>query len=463
MFDNLQGKLNGLFKKLSGQSRLSEANIDEALKEVRLALLDADVNYRATKKFINDVRERAVGQDVLKSLTPGQQVIKIVHEELINLMGGSEKPPSLPGGSRQVIMLMGLQGSGKTTSAAKLALHYKQEGRRPLLVAADVYRPAAIDQLVVLGQQIEVPVFSLGTDADPVKIATGALDRADRDVLDTVILDTAGRLHIDDEMMSELERIKAKVNPYWRLFVADSMTGQDATQQAEIFHEKIGIDGVVLTKLDGDTRGGAAISIRAVTGKPVLFAGVGEKLENLEVFYPDRMASRILGMGDVLTLIEKAESAYTEEEARSISKRIRGNDFNFNDFIDQVKQVREMGGVREMLQLLPGMGTNAAVKNLDMGERELVKFEAIVMSMTKGERSRPKLINGSRRKRIATGSGTQVQDVNQLLTRFDQAKKMVKKQLGSRFTAPATRGAKGRKGKKSGKGRPSGLVPFGRN
>lgn len=437
MFDSLQTRLGNLFRSISGQARMSEANIESALDEVRVAMLDADVSYRATRKFINHVKERAVGQEVLRSLTPGQQVIKIVHEELINLMGGGEEIPQLPRGSRQIIMLMGLQGSGKTTTAAKLASFYKKEGRRPLLVAADVYRPAAIDQLRILAESIEVPIWAPGANVDPVEIASGALAYSDREVLDTVILDTAGRLHVDDEMMRELEKIRDLVKPYWRLFVADSMTGQDATQQAEVFHEKIGIDGVILTKLDGDTRGGAAISVRAVTGKPILFAGMGEKIENFEVFYPDRMASRILGMGDVLSLIEKAESAYTEEETRALSKRIRKDEFDFNDFLEQIHQIRKMGGVRELLSLLPGLGTNAAVKNLDMGDKELVRVEAIVLSMTRVERMHPKILTGSRRRRIASGSGTTIQDVNRLLAQFEQMKKMMKKSIGSKFTPSA--------------------------
>lgn len=434
MFDSLQSRLGQVFRDLRGKSRLTQANIEEALKEVRVALLDADVSYRTTRKFINHVQERAIGAEVSKSLTPGQQVIKIVHEELINLMGGTEKVPELPAGSRQVIMLMGLQGCGKTTTAAKLASFYSKQGRRPLLVAADVYRPAAIDQLKVLGEQISIPVYAPGADVDPVKIAEGSLEFASREVLDVVILDTAGRLHIDDEMMGELKRICEVVKPFWRLFVADAMTGQDATQQAEIFQEKIGIDGVILTKLDGDTRGGAAISVRAVTGRPILFAGMGEKIDNLEVFYPDRMASRILGMGDVLSLIEKAESAYTVEDARSLSKRIRQDEFDFNDFLDQLNQIRQMGGLRELLSLLPGMGTNSAMKNLDMGEKEMVKVEAIICSMTRDERQKPRILSGSRRKRIADGSGTTIQDVNRLLSQFEQIKKMMKKTIGSKFT-----------------------------
>ncbi len=437
MFDSLQSRLGNLFRDLRGVSKMSEANIEEALGEVRVAMLDADVSYRATRKFISQVKERSIGQEVSRSLTPGQQVIKIVHEELIALMGGKEETPVLPRGSRQIIMLMGLQGCGKTTTAAKLASFYKKEGRRPLLVAADVYRPAAIDQLKVLGQQIDVPVYAPGADINPVDIATGSLIFADREVLDTVILDTAGRLHIDDQMMEELQKIREAINPYWRVFVADSMTGQDATQQAEIFNQKIGIDGVILTKLDGDTRGGAALSVRAVTGRPILFAGMGEKLDNIEVFHADRMASRILGMGDVLSLIEKAESAYTEEQARALSKKIRKDEFDFEDFLEQIKQIRTMGGVREILSMLPGLGTNAAVKNLDMGEKELVKVEAMIRSMTSGEREHPKVISGSRRKRIATGSGTSIQDVNRLLGQFEQIKKMMKKSIGSKFTPSA--------------------------
>lgn len=450
MFENLQDRLNGLFRKMSGQARMTEENIREALREVRVALLEADVNYRAAKEFIKRVEERAVGQEVLKSLTPGQQVIGIVRDELIDLMGGKQPPPELPGGSRQSIMLMGLQGSGKTTTAAKLANFYKEKGRRPLLVAADVYRPAAIDQLKVLGERIGVPVFSLGADADPVEIARQALVHADREVLDVVILDTAGRLHVDDGMMSELERVREIANPFWRLFVADSMTGQDATQQAEEFHSKIGIDGVILTKLDGDTRGGAAISIRAVTGRPILFAGLGEKIEDLEVFHPDRMASRILGMGDVLTLIEKAESMYTEEEAKRLEKKMRAADFDFNDFLDQIQQVRKMGGVRSILAMIPGMSGNKALKDLDLGEREINRCETIVFSMTADERARPTIINGSRRRRIAMGSGTTLQDVNQLISRFDQMRKMMKKVARGAMNQQPQGSAKKRRGKESG-------------
>lgn len=458
MFDSLQSRLSQVFRDLRGVSKLSEANIEQALGEVRVALLDADVSYRATRKFISQVKERSVGQEVSRSLTPGQQVIKIVHEELIALMGGKEETPVLPRGSRQIVMLMGLQGCGKTTTAAKLANFYAKEGRRPLLVAADVYRPAAIDQLKVLGQQIDVPVYAPGADVNPVDIARGSLVFADREVLDTIILDTAGRLHIDDQMMEELQKIREAVNPYWRVFVADSMTGQDATQQAEIFNQKIGIDGVILTKLDGDTRGGAALSVRAVTGRPILFAGMGEKLDNIEVFHADRMASRILGMGDVLSLIEKAESAYTEEQARALSKKIRKDEFDFEDFLEQINQIRTMGGVREILSMLPGMGSNAAVKNLDMGEHELVKVEAMIRSMTNDERERPKVISGSRRKRIATGSGTTIQDVNRLLGQFDQIKKMMKKSIGSKFT-PSVKDRK-----KKGKPMRRGLFSsFGRN
>ncbi len=458
MFDSLQSRLGKVFRDLRGVSKLSEANIEEALGEVRVALLDADVSYRATRKFISQVKERSIGQEVSRSLTPGQQVIKIVHEELIALMGGKETTPVLPRGSRQIVMLMGLQGCGKTTTAAKLANFYKKEGRRPLLVAADVYRPAAIDQLKVLGQQIDVPVYAPGADVSPVEIATGSLVYADREVLDTVILDTAGRLHIDDQMMEELQKIREAINPYWRVFVADSMTGQDATQQAEIFNQKIGIDGVILTKLDGDTRGGAALSVRAVTGRPILFAGMGEKIDNIEVFHADRMASRILGMGDVLSLIEKAESAYTEEQARALSKKIRKDEFDFEDFLEQIRQIRTMGGVREILSMLPGMGTNAAVKNLDMGERELVKVEAMIRSMTRDERERPRIISGSRRKRIATGSGTTIQDVNGLLGKFEQIKKMMKKSIGSKFT-PSMKDRK-KKGKQVKRGF---FSSFGRN
>lgn len=427
MFESLSEKLNRTFKNLRGHGRLSEKNIQDALKEVRLALLEADVNYKVVKRFIEDIREQAVGQEVLESLTPGQQVLKIVNAELARLMGETRQELDLVGQTPFPVLLVGLQGSGKTTTAAKLALFLRRMGRSPYLVAADVYRPAAIDQLKKLGAQLKVPVFSDEGGAKPEDICVGALAGAGRAGADVLVIDTAGRLHVDDDMMAELERIKEKIRPKETLLVADAMTGQDAVNVAGRFNDTLGISGVVLTKMEGDARGGAALSLRAVTGKPIKFIGVGEKLDALEPFFPDRMASRILGMGDVLSLIEKAQSTFDEKEARKLEKKLKKNEFDLEDFQKQLKQIKKLGSLEQILGMLPGMGKVKQLKQLKPDDGELVRVEAIINSMTVEERRHFKIINGSRRKRIARGSGTSVQDVNRLLKNFAQTKKMIEK------------------------------------
>ncbi len=427
MFDNLSDKLDGVFKRLKGHGTLTEKNISDGLREVRMALLEADVHFKVVKKFIADIKERALGQEVMKSLTPGQQVVKIVNEELTNLMGGSSEEISLKGTHPVAIMMVGLQGSGKTTSSGKLAIHLRKTGRKPYLVPADVYRPAAIDQLQKLGEQIDVPVFASSTDMDPVDICQQARVAAQKEGCDVVLLDTAGRLHIDEELMGELQRIKAAVQPSDILLVADAMTGQDAVNMAKSFDDALGIGGVVLTKMDGDARGGAALSIKSVTRKPIKFIGVGEKLNDLEVFHPDRMASRILGMGDMLTMIEKAQEAVDAKQAAALEKKLRKNQFTLEDFRDQMTQVRKMGSLSDIIGMIPGMGKLKQMKNLEVDDSQLVRIEAIINSMTPQERRHHSIINGSRRKRIAKGSGTKVQDVNQLLKNYTQVMKMMKK------------------------------------
>ena len=427
MFENLSDKLDAAFRKLKGHGKLSEKNIEDGLKEVRMALLEADVHYRVTKRFISEVKERALGQEVLASLTPAQQVIKIVNEELTELMGSQNEDLNLSGPSPVAIMLVGLQGSGKTTTAGKLSVFLRKKGRNPFLVPADVYRPAAIDQLKKLGQQLEIPVFSSSTDMDPVDICRQAKTAAHQQGCDTLLLDTAGRLHIDEELMAELSRIKDTVKPADILLVADAMTGQDAVNIAESFNETLDIGGVVLTKMDGDARGGAALSIKEITGKPIKFIGVGEKLSELEPFHPDRLASSILGMGDVLTLIEKAQDAVDEKKAAELEKKLRKSQFTLEDFRDQMVQIRKMGSLGDIMKMIPGMGKLKQMKNLDVDEKEFVRIEAIINSMTPREREQHTLINGSRRKRIAKGSGTRVQDVNRLLKNYTQLLKMLKK------------------------------------
>ena len=428
-FESLSDKLQNIFKNLRGKGRLSEADVKVALKEVKMALLEADVNFKVVKQFIKSVEERAIGQEVMNSLTPGQMVIKIVNEEMINLMGGNVAELQLRHPSEiTVIMMAGLQGAGKTTTTAKLAGKLKSTGRRPLLVACDVYRPAAIEQLKVNGEKQGVPVFSMGNQESPVNIAKAAMKHAEANHNNVVILDTAGRLHVDEDMMTELQNIKAAVTVHQTILVVDAMTGQDAVNAASSFNEMVGIDGVILTKLDGDTRGGAAISIRHVTGKPILYAGMGEKLSDLELFYPDRMASRILGMGDILTLIEKAGEQIDEEKSMDLARKMSKNEFDFNDFLDSMQQMKKMGGIGDILGMLPGVGNK--LKGQEIDDKPLKKVEAMILSMTPKERANPKIINPSRKIRIAKGAGVQVQDVNRLLKQFDQMKQMMKQMKG---------------------------------
>ncbi len=427
-FEGLSERLENSFKKLRAKGKLTEADVKEAMREVRLALLEADVNYKVAKEFTNKVTERAIGDDVMENLTPGQMVIKIVNEELTELMGGTESRLSIAKHPPTILMMCGLQGSGKTTHSGKLALKLKKDGHRPLLVACDVYRPAAIKQLQVVGSQIDVPVFEMGT-INPVNIAEEAVKHAKDHGYDYVIIDTAGRLHIDEALMEELQNIRSTVHPNEILLVIDAMTGQDAVNVAKSFNESLGIDGVILTKLDGDTRGGAALSVRAVTGKPIKFVGTGEKLENLEVFHPARMASRILGMGDVLSFIEKAEMALDEKKAAELEKKLAKNKFDFNDLLDQFEQIERMGSLKDTIKMIPGIGKQ--IKDEDIDERAFDRLRCIIYSMTKQERANPEIINPSRKRRIAAGSGTSIEDVNKLMTQFKQMQKMVK-QVGGR-------------------------------
>ena len=427
MFDSLSEKLDGVFKRLKGHGKLTEKNVSDGLREVRMALLEADVHFKVVKQFIADIKARALGQEVMSSLTPGQQVIKIVNDELTNLMGGRHEDLDLSGPHPVAVMLVGLQGSGKTTTAGKLAVHLRKQGRKPYLVPADVYRPAAIDQLQKIAGQLDLPVFGSSTDADPVDICRQARVEAQKAGCDTVLLDTAGRLHIDDALMDELKQIKKTVSPSEILLVADAMTGQDAVNMAAAFNEALGIGGVVLTKMDGDARGGAALSIKAVTRRPIKFVGVGEKFNDLEAFHPERIASRILGMGDVLTMIEKAQAVVDEKKAVELEKKLRKNQFTLEDFRDQMVQVRKMGSISDLIGMIPGMGKLKQMKNVDVDESELVRIEAIINSMTPQERRQYNIINGSRRRRIANGSGTTVQDVNRLLKNYAQVMKMMKK------------------------------------
>jgi signal recognition particle subunit SRP54 len=437
MLEALSERLGAIFDRLSNRGRLSETDVAEVLREVRVALLEADVSLAVAKDFVNAIKERAVGAEVLQSLTPGQSVIKIVHDELVALLGGASARLQFSDAPPTVYMMVGLQGSGKTTQTGKLALRLKEQGRRTLLVAADVYRPAAIDQLKTLGKQVDLPVYDQGI-GDPVKIAREGVAEARRLGISTVIIDTAGRLQIDDKLMTELEAIKAAVSPKEILFVADAMTGQEATAVAKGFNDRLGITGVILTKMDGDARGGAALSIYKVTGAPIKFVGTGEKLNALEQFYPDRLASRILGMGDVLTLIEKTQSVYSEEQARGLAEKLRKNEFTLDDFLQQLRQVRKMGSMTEIMKMIPGL--SKALPNIQIDERDLNRVEAIICSMTRRERYRPDILNGSRRKRIAMGSGTQVADVNRLIKQFEASRQMMK-QLGGakhgRFRMPS--------------------------
>ena len=430
-FESLSDKLQNVFKNLRGKGRLSEADVKAALKEVKMALLEADVSFRVVKQFIGSVQERAVGEDVFGSLTPGQTVIKIVTEELVKLMGSETTEISLkPSNEISIIMMAGLQGAGKTTTTAKIAAKMKAKGRKPLLAACDIYRPAAIEQLQINGDRVGIPVFSMGNKNKPVDIAKAALEHASKNGLNVVILDTAGRLHIDETMMDELVEIKDNLDVCQTILVVDAMTGQDAVNVAGTFNDKIGIDGVILTKLDGDTRGGAALSIRAVTGKPILYVGMGEKLSDLEQFYPDRMASRILGMGDIQSLIEKAAAEVDEEQAKELSQKLRKAEFDYNDFLTQMQQIKKMGGMGSILSMMPGMGNQLSGVDMDEGEKSMHRVESIILSMTKEERANPNLINPSRKQRIAKGAGVEVSEVNRLVKQFDQMKQMMKQMPG---------------------------------
>ncbi len=424
MLDDLTEKLERALKKITGQGKLTESNISDTLRDIRRVLLDADVNYKVAKKFIDDVKEKALGTEVLNSVSPGQLITKILFDELTILLGGSGSELTLNASGITVIMLIGLQGCGKTTFSAKLAKDLKSKKRNVLLVAADVYRPAAIKQLQVLGSQIDVPVFTIADSKEPVKIASESLSYAKENGLNTIIIDTAGRLHVDDDMMNEAAQIKAKVNPTETLFVVDSMTGQDAVNSAKAFHEKVEFDGVVLTKLDGDSRGGCVLSIRAVVDRPIKFVSLGEKLDSIESFHPDRMASRILGKGDVISLVEKAQAQFDEKEAGDLEKKFRENKFDFDDFLKQIKMIKKMGSLKSLLGMVPGVGS--AIKNADVDEKQLVVVESVIQSMTKKERTNPKILNGSRRKRIARGSGNTIQDVNRLIKQFEQMQQMMK-------------------------------------
>lgn len=427
MFENLSEKLENIFKKLKGRGILNEENVNASLKEIRMALLEADVNFKVTKDFIEDIRVRAIGKEVLESITPGQQIVKIVHDRLVELMGGVST--SIKFGSRipAPIMLIGLQGCGKTTTAAKLALLLSKENKKVYLVSADVYRPAAIEQLATLGKQINTGVFDSHGLKDPVEICVQAVEQAKKNGYEVIIIDTAGRLHIDDILMEELKKIKAKVNPAEIIYVADAMTGQDAVNVGAKFNELIGIDGVIMTKMDGDARGGSALSLKAVIGKPIKFVGIGEKIDNLEVFHPERMASRILGMGDILTLVEKAQANIDKKAAIELEKSIKKNNFTLEDFRNQLAQIKKMGSMKDILGMVPGLGKMKALKDVEPDEKELVKITAIIDSMTKEERYNYLLIDGRRRKRIALGSGTTVQDVNLLLKNYVEIRKMMKK------------------------------------
>ena len=436
-FENLSEKLQAVFKQLRGKGKLTEKDVKEAMREVKLALLEADVNFKIVKQFINKVNERAVGSEVLESLTPGQQVIKIVNEELIELMGSSQSKLTFSSKPPTVYMMVGLQGAGKTTTSGKLAGLLKKQGKSPLLVACDVYRPAAIKQLQVVGNNYGIPVFEMGDNLNPVDIAKESLKYAAKNKHDVILIDTAGRLHINEELMEELKNIKEAVRPQEILLVVDAMTGQDAVTVADSFNGQLGVDGIILTKLDGDARGGAALSVRSVTGKPIKYIGMGEKMEDLEPFYPDRMASRILGMGDVLSLIEKAQEAYDEKQAMEMAQKMRNNDFTLEDFLDQMQQIKKMGPLKDLIGMIPGM-SQLNINDVDVDPKAMAHIEAIIQSMTKEERQNPSILNGPRKKRIANGSGRTIAEVNRLLKQFEEMKKMMK-QVNSL--------AKGKKGK----------------
>ncbi len=439
-FDGLSSKLQEVFKQLKGKGTLNEKDVKNAMREVKLALLEADVNFKVVKEFIKNVTEKAVGNDVLESLTPGQQVVKIVNEELVEMLGGTSSKLTFSSKPPTVYLMCGLQGAGKTTSTGKIAAKLKKEGKKPLLIACDIYRPAAIKQLEVLGKQYDIPVYSEIDNKNAVQIAENGLAHAKDNNHDIVIVDTAGRLHIDEELMDELKDIKTVVRPQEVLLVIDAMTGQDAVNVAEHFSEKLGIDGVIVNKLDGDTRGGAALSVRAVTGKPIKYVGMGEKLEDLEVFHPDRLASRILGMGDVLSLIEKAQDAFDEKNAKELERKMRTQEFTFDDFLEQMQAIKKMGPIKDLLGMMPGVGGKINLDDVDINEKAMVHVEAIIQSMTKEERNNPDIINGQRKKRIATGSGRSIQEVNRLLKQFKDMKVMMKQLSGM------TKGKRGMKG-----------------
>jgi len=432
-FEGLADRLQNTIKKITGKGKVSEKDVNAMAREVRLALLEADVNFKVVKDFIKRIKERAVGEEVMESLTPGQQVVKVVQDELTQLMGGEQSKIAVADRSPTVIMMVGLQGAGKTTTTGKLAqLLRKQYNRSPLLVACDVYRPAAIDQLETLGKQLDIPTFSLGTEVSPMEIATQAIEQAKAEHQDYVIIDTAGRLHVDNELMDELTDVKAAVQPDEIFLVVDAMTGQDAVNVSESFNEQLDLSGVVLTKLDGDTRGGAALSIKAVTDKPIKFIGTGEKLSDLEAFHPERMASRILGMGDVLTLIEKAQTQVDENQARQLEEKMRNMSFTFDDFLEQMGQVKNMGPLEDLMAMIPGANKMKGLKNAQLDEKQLVQVEAIIQSMTKAERQDPSMMNASRKRRIAKGSGTTVSQVNRLLKQFNEMKKMMKQMTNAK-------------------------------
>ena len=445
MFDNLVDKMNAAFKKFRSKGKLTEADVKEGMREIKLALLEADVNFKVVRDFIKTVTERAVGSDVLESLMPGQQIVKIVNEELTNTMGGTQSKLTIASKPPTVIMMTGLQGAGKTTHAAKLAGMYKKQGKRPLLVACDIYRPAAIKQLQVVGSQLDIPVFAIEDEKNAVKIAKAGIEHAVKHGHDMVFIDTAGRLHIDEDMMQELQDIKAAVQPHEILLVVDSMTGQDAVNVAQSFNDLLDITGVILTKLDGDTRGGAALSVRYVTGKPIKFVGTGEKLDTIEPFYPDRMASRILGMGDVLSLIEKAEIAYDQKKAAQLEQKMRKSQFTLEDYLEQFGQIRKMGSMDQILSMLPGVN-QSQMKDVKVDEKAIDRMEAIIRSMTPREREKPDIINPSRKRRIAAGSGTSVEEINRLLKQFDQTNKLMK-QLSGNLLGRKAKKLLGKKGK----------------
>ncbi|MBS4960006.1 MAG: signal recognition particle protein [Clostridiales bacterium] len=451
-FENLSDKLQNVFKQLRGKGKLTEKDVKDAMREVKLALLEADVNFKIVKDFVKTVTERAIGSDVLESLTPGQQVIKIVNEELIALMGSTQSKITFAPHPPTVYMMVGLQGAGKTTTSGKLAGLLRKQGKSPLLVACDIYRPAAIKQLQVVGKTYDIPVFEMGDKKSPVEISKEALKFAEKNRHDVILIDTAGRLHINEELMDELKEIKSTVRPQEILLVVDAMTGQDAVTVAQSFDEQLGIDGIILTKLDGDTRGGAAISVRSVTNKPIKYIGMGEKLEDLEPFYPDRMASRILGMGDVLSLIEKAQQNFDEKEAMELQRKMRQNEFDFNDFLSQMQQIKKMGPLKDLLGMIPGMGQQLG--NVDIDPKAMAHLEAIIQSMTKEERENPSILNGPRKKRIAMGSGRTIAEVNRLVKQFDELKKIMKQ-----FSGGSSKGLKGMKGM-MGLGKAMKMPPF---